>query len=91
MSEDKNIRKLPIISNVVPNTTCFAEHAKKCVKCNKKQCDQWIEFDEYQNCVLIASQHGPHTLQKIGQVYNLSRMRVCQIEKNIFEKIKKIS
>jgi len=40
---------------------------------------------------MIAAQEGPHTLQKIGQIYGLTRMRICQIEKSIFEKIRKIS
>ena len=38
--------------------------------------------------VIIAAAEGPHTLQKIGQIYGLTRMRICQIEKSIFEKIR---
>ncbi|NBP02925.1 MAG: hypothetical protein EBU90_22995 [Proteobacteria bacterium] len=40
------------------------------------------------NCVIIASQNGPYTLQKIGKIYGLTRMRICQIEKTIIQKIK---
>jgi DNA-directed RNA polymerase sigma subunit (sigma70/sigma32) len=46
---------------------------------------------EGHNCVMIAAMEGPHTLQKIGQIYGLTRMRICQIEKNIFEKIRKMT
>jgi len=38
---------------------------------------------------MIAAQNGPHTLQTIGKWFSLTRMRICQIEKNVFSKIKK--
>ena len=38
------------------------------------------------NCVIIAAQTGPKTLQEIGEVFNITRMRVCQIEKSIISK-----
>ena len=41
--------------------------------------------------MLIAAQNGAHTLQDIGQIYGLTRMRICQIEKSIFEKIRSVS
>ena len=87
------IKHLKILSNdhVVPGTTCFSEHAKLNVTCNRKRCHNWIEHVEGNNCVLIAAQQGPHTLQKIGQIYGLTRMRICQIEKGIFDKIRNLS
>lgn len=78
-------------NRVVDGTTCFAVHAKHDVDCQRKKCPHWIAHPEGHNCVMIAAQEGPHTLQKIGQIYGLTRMRICQIEKSIFEKIRKVS
>lgn len=78
-------------NKVVDGTTCFAAHAKHDVDCQRKKCPHWIPHPEGHNCVMIAAQEGPHTLQKIGQIYGLTRMRICQIEKSIFEKIRKVS
>jgi len=75
--------KLPVI-----NTTCFEAHSNYKVNCQKKSCRHHIENADSFNCVVIASQNGPYTLQKIGKIYGLTRMRICQIEKNIIQKIK---
>lgn len=80
-----------VSSHIVEGTTCFAVHAKHNVNCERKTCQHWISHGAGNNCVMITAQNGPHTLQTIGQIYNLTRMRICQIEKNIFEKIRKIS
>jgi len=58
------------------------------VNCQRKTCSQWISNPENHNCVMIAAQKGPHTLQEIGKIYGLTRMRICQIEKGIYEKIR---
>ena len=68
----------------------------KCVKkvkslqkgCDQKGCRHWLESDEKLNCSIIASEDGPKTLQEIGDFYGISRMRVCQIEKALLEKLK---
>lgn len=67
---------------------CFDAHAKYHVSCQRVDCKNHISDDNNQNCVIIAAQKGPHTLQNIGKVYGLTRMRICQIEKNIIEKLK---
>ena len=77
--------------NNVKNLTCFSACDAHNSCCQRQQCKQWIDYTDSNNCVLIAAQKGPHTLQMIGQIYGLTRMRICQIEKNIFEKIKKQS
>ena len=41
---------------------------------------------EYANCVLIAADQK-HTLQDIGDVYGVTRMRICQIEKRALAKL----
>jgi hypothetical protein len=78
-------------SPIVEGTTCFAVTAKHGVDCLRQGCAHWIPHNESHNCVILAAQEGPHTLQKIGQIYGLTRMRICQIEKGIFEKIRKVS
>lgn len=77
--------------NIIQNTTCYDAHKQHSVDCQRTSCPQWISHTASHNCVLIAAQTGTHTLQEIGQIYGLTRMRICQIEKNIYEKIKKLS
>jgi DNA-directed RNA polymerase sigma subunit (sigma70/sigma32) len=51
----------------------------------------WIDNSCNQNCVFIAIANNKcekMTLQQIGDIHNLTRMRVCQIEKRAIEKIK---
>jgi DNA-directed RNA polymerase sigma subunit (sigma70/sigma32) len=80
-------KKLKIIQT---NETCYNLHERHSVSCNKKSCNSWINYSESKNCAIIASKSGPKTLQEIGKIYGLTRMRICQIEKNIYEKIKNI-
>lgn len=87
----KVVQSNPPNNRVIDGTTCFAVHAKAGVDCQRKRCPHWIQHNEGHNCVHIAAQMGPHTLQSIGQIYGLTRMRICQIEKGIFEKVRKVS
>ena len=93
MLENKKQLKViqPGVTKVLDGTTCFAVHAEAGVDCKRQRCQHWVDHPEGHNCVLIAAQNGPHTLQKIGQIYGLTRMRICQIEKGIFEKIRNAS
>ncbi len=86
-----NVIQVEETARVLDGTTCFSVHAAAGVNCQRQKCPHWIEFPDGHNCVMIAAQSGPHTLQTIGQIYGLTRMRICQIEKGIFEKIRKIS
>ena len=74
-------------SNVVPNTTCFKEHEKFRVNCLKSQCSYWHADENFHNCILIAAKHGPMTLHQIGEMFGVTRMRICQVEKLIFNKL----
>ena len=69
------------------NTTCFAEHKKRNLDCQNKDCKFWLEYSECNNCTIIATAAGPHTLQQIGDIFGVTRMRICQIEKAIFKKL----
>ncbi len=73
---------------IIIDKTCFSLHERYNANCQKKSCNNWIDYRCSNNCVIIASKKGPKTLQEIGKIYNLTRMRICQIEKNIYEKIK---
>jgi len=73
---------------VIQDNSCFSLHEKYNVSCQRKNCKNWIKYSEGKNCVIIASKAGSKTLQEIGKIYNLTRMRICQIEKNIYEKVK---
>lgn len=76
---------------IMEGSTCFSVHAKYGVNCQRKQCPNWISHAAGHNCVMIAAGNGSHTLQEIGQIYGLTRMRICQIEKSIYEKIRNAS
>ena len=69
--------------------SCFANTLLEEEKCLNKKCVYWYECDKFNNCVINASNTKTHTLQEIGDIFDISRMRVCQIEKKALEKIKK--
>lgn len=74
--------------DVIKNTTCFKILEENNVICHRKKCDFWIENEKGHNCINILAKDGPFTLQEIGNLYGLTRMRICQIEKDIYEKIR---
>lgn len=75
--------------NIVPNDTCFAAHERLNVECLNKKCRAWFQNSETLNCINIAAKKGPQKQEKIGEYFDLTRMRVCQIEKSIINRIKK--
>lgn len=79
-------KKLPTLQE--DQKTCFSIHDMHNICCQKKSCTNWFNYAEGKNCVIITSKSGPKTLQEIGKIYGLTRMRICQIEKNIYEKIR---
>jgi len=42
------------------------------------------------NCILVAAKDGNRTLQEIGDLFGLTRMRICQIEKAALNKLKQL-
>ena len=80
-----------LIDHVKAGTTCFAAHAKYQLPCLKESCRMWINQECHKNCTLLAiadHQGCSMTLQQIGNIHNLTRMRVCQIEKRAISKVK---
>ena len=71
------------------NLTCFNAHKEKNVNCRNKKCRYWHELNSSNNCIINKSSGSPHTLQEIGDLFDITRMRICQIEKQILNKMKK--
>lgn len=80
MSKDDNL--------IVEGVTCFSEHRRRNLTCEKCACRLWFDNSENLNCAIIASEDGPRTLHDVGTMFGITRMRVCQIEKDIREKCK---
>lgn len=76
-------------NEVVVGTTCFAEHEKRNVSCEKKICRQWMQSSCNMNCALIAAKQNEEglTLQQIGDIFEVTRMRICQLEKASLQKV----
>ena len=69
---------------------CFNYHKQNKEECENNNCRYWINHKESENCTLLAIKQKKRsfTLQEIGDIFNITRMRVCQIEKNAIKKIK---
>ena len=73
---------------------CIDEINKTQKVCNNKECRQWIDYGEDQNCVSIAvGKHGRMTLREVAKRLGVSYVRVKQIQdkalKKLFKKIKR--
>jgi|TARA_R110001583_G_scaffold5598_22_gene30172 hypothetical protein len=75
------------LSNTIKNTTCFSEHKSRNIDCKKENCRYWIDSKNHLNCSVLGAKKGPLTLQEIGDIFKVTRMRICQIEKTILDKI----
>jgi len=69
---------------------CFETCEQYGNQCKMQECRYWIDHEKSKNCTLIASKHGPMTLQQIGDIFGVTRMRICQLEKRILKKIETI-
>ena len=70
---------------------CFEFCAKNKIKCVKKECRYWInKSDDQMCCVISAKNDKSMTLEEIGKIFNVTRMRICQIEKRALSKIKNL-
>ena len=67
---------------------CYELHKSTPSGCKNNSCRYWIDSENCKNCVIIGAEKGPMTLQSIGDIFGITRMRVCQIEKKILSKIK---
>jgi hypothetical protein len=71
------------------NMKCFDYQKQNCTGCTQNKCRYWIKSSKNGNCVIAAACEGPQTLQDIGEMFSVTRMRICQIEKSVIKKIRK--
>ena len=71
---------------------------KKCAKealdsdcpCNIQECRLWLNYKKDLNCTDISiKKHGRMGLKEVGERLGISYVRVSQIEKEAFKKLKK--
>ena len=70
---------------------CFEFYEDCELSCEKNSCRYRINHINSQNCALIAASSGPKTLQEIGDIFGVTRMRICQIEKRAIKRLKTIA
>lgn len=79
-------------NKIIHGTTCFEEHRKRGLTCQKKSCRNWMQSSDNLNCAIIATtktrESKSMTLQEIGDIFGVTRMRICQIEKAAIKKLK---
>tara|TARA_B100001113_G_C20980798_1_gene565961 strand:+ start:579 stop:815 length:237 start_codon:yes stop_codon:yes gene_type:complete len=68
---------------------CFEHNKHFNNKCQKKSCRYWINCAQENNCAIIAAKNDEKlTLEDVGKLFNVTRMRICQIEKIAVKKLK---
>jgi len=70
------------------------ECSKRCLleeeSCEEKTCRLWIDYEEDNNCTLIAvDRHGAMTLKEVAVRHGISTVRAKQIIDQTLIKIKK--
>ena len=68
---------------------CYEYCKSKRKDCKESNCRYWLDNKATNNCTIIAAKIGKSmTLEEIGNIFKVTRMRICQIEKRAIEKIK---
>ena len=73
------------------NLACFAAHKNREKSCINKKCRYWHNLESSNNCIINkVNENKDMTLQEIGELFDITRMRVCQIEKKSLQKLNKL-
>ena len=73
------------------NPTCFTAHKNYNASCLEKNCRYWHSLKASNNCIINKiNENKDMTLQEIGDLFDITRMRVCQIEKKSLVKLNKL-
>ena len=67
---------------------CFKFNQKNNSMCNIKNCRYWINHNKSNNCCINYEKKEKTTLEDVGKIFSVTRMRICQIEKIAISKIK---
>jgi DNA-directed RNA polymerase sigma subunit (sigma70/sigma32) len=70
--------------------TCFEAHQELKKSCENSKCRMWMKMESNNNCTILSAKSGPKTLQEIGDIFGVTRMRICQIEKTILRKLSRM-
>lgn len=87
MGRKINKKEPPLLNLVdggtpIKGETCFSACKQLDIACDVSECRYYQEMNGcHQNCVINAAEEGPFTLQEVGDIFNVTRMRICQIEK----------
>lgn len=72
---------------------CFNYNKKYSKNCQNKECRYWVNCAKSSNCCILLLKNKEYnedktTLQDIGDIFKVTRMRICQIEKNAIKKLR---
>jgi len=71
------------MSTATAEEICYERNMRTQSECSRRECRYWISHSGASNCTIVAASRGPMTLQQIGEIIGVTRMRVCQLEKKI--------
>jgi len=70
---------------------CFDYHNKTKKSCEKINCRYWIECKDAQMCCINLCKNSSNlTLEDVGKIFGVTRMRICQIEKAAIKKLNSV-
>jgi hypothetical protein len=69
---------------------CAQDNMENDNPCQNKDCRLWLAYKKDLNCTAISiKKHGRLGLKEVGERLGISYVRVSQIEKEAFKKLKK--
>lgn len=70
---------------------CAVECLIKNKQCDREKCRMWINYEKDLNCALVTvhNNKGPMSLEEVAKRFNLSIVRIKQIQDKALQKIRK--